>query len=382
MSRVGEAAAAEILLEPENRVLDSGTPAEVAPPDGQQQPHAATPTAASGTESSGESEAEGDVSVQFRRKLSLDDMERLEAGIKKALQAEGISEEEKAKMEELLRRGAAAKACALEAQAEDMATKEAAPCAVCKEMIGEREVRSTLACGHVVHQLCWRRHNKQYVDRMIAHAQAKLRPENNEVSDALRCPICHAWHGPNGCDGMPTMTISNEDKTGHYEWRPPSGWFQQPVSDLIHQVLGYIYQRHCIDHCGREGSVEEERAWISRCRNRASKAKGGQQLLESLDKKCKVLSSMSIKKGGALVPPKVVVSVASEVVIAIMLHCVEMKKGKVLDKKQAAEWIRYMRPWLVTAGLTLDMIEEVDKTLENNALAGGLCLPPAPSSSQ
>ena len=39
-------------------------------------------------------------------------------------------------------------------------------------------------------------------------------------------------------------------------------------------------------------------------------------------------------------------------------HVIEAKKGKVLDQKQADEWMKYMRPWLVTAGLTRQMIDE------------------------
>jgi hypothetical protein len=180
-------------------------------------------------------------------------------------------------------------------------------CAVCKNPMKLGEPTTVLACEHVVHQNCWVRHNAGYVgkitDKDIGLYYAAKGPHNK----SLRCPICDVWHGPNGCDDMATMTIDTADGTGHREWKPPSSWWSQPTLDLMHQVMGYIYQRHCIEHLGREGETREEAQFCSRCRNRMGKVKGGMQQFEALEAKVKVLKSLC-EATNSLVPPQIIVN--------------------------------------------------------------------------
>lgn len=237
-------------------------------------------------------------------------------------------------------------------------------CAVCKKPFGKADLVQTLACEHVVHQQCWYEYNNGYIEKVYEHAQAGLPNPMSRQSktERLRCPICSTWHGANGCEGAPMMTVSNEKGDGHREWAPPNAWWKQPVKELMHQVLGYIYQRHCLDTLGSEGNDKEEFAFCAKCRNRLQKSRGGQQQFDVLEDKLRVMEAIASRKASGdsdLVPPKMVVSVSTDLVACIFHHVVETKKGKVLDQKQADEWMQYMRPWLITAGLTRAMIDEI-----------------------
>ena len=134
------------------------------------------------------------------------------------------------------------------------------------------------------------------------------------------------------------------------------------VKDLMHQILGYIYQRHCLDHIGREGNDKDEFAFCARCRNRLQKARGGQKQFDVLEQKLETLAAIASKmdlRAGESVPPKMLVSVCTDLVACLFHHVVETKKGKVLDQKQCDEWMAYARPWLITAGLTRAMIDQI-----------------------
>lgn len=229
---------------------------------------------------------------------------------------------------------------------------------------------TTLGCGHVVHQRCW-------MDRSLLLTKEELseltKPDSKKPTERYRCPTCNAWNGPVGHEALPEVCIKDDSRPGHHKTlERAETWWAQPLCDLLHQVLGYLYQHHCLETTQREGTVQDEQTFVRRCKARCSKTRGGQQLNDDLEE---MIQSLMAAKPNAIKPSADDYVTMSEIrpivdllTHSLLLHLVEIRKPtKPLQLKEAAafrQWLVFFERWLRTAGLQDCEIEEARQRWE------------------
>jgi len=221
-------------------------------------------------------------------------------------------------------------------------------CPLCSELLIGTHV-DTLACGHSVHHTCWVKHNFEELARWKAGAELRGELVN------LRCPVCDAWHGPAHPMVVGTQEHTIVNAQGRHQ-KISTQWWHRDAKDLIHQVIGYTYQHHCQKELGREATLDQEKVFVTRCRNRGQKAHGGQHALDALDVALKQIS----ETGRDEVEQAKLVQLLEQLVECCRLHMVDTKKGRVVDHEDAGKWMGYVKRWIRTIpGLTCEVVELV-----------------------
>jgi hypothetical protein len=238
-------------------------------------------------------------------------------------------------------------------------------CPVCSKPLLAAELNlKTLACGHMVHLNCWDATSTlAYVGNLALRGSEY---SMNRDTPELRCPVCGDFHGPASAS---TKAIQQgaiarghgHETSGHgsRSLGPGTTWFHGGAQDVLHQLLGFAFQHERMQRTGMEGTVSEETIFITQCRNRLQKARGGVQALDALDAAmhAAALACPDLVKDPTARPPRATMVALGDAVAACSVLCLcETKKAKVLSPKDADKWLDCVKRWLRTAGMAGDEI--------------------------
>jgi hypothetical protein len=220
-----------------------------------------------------------------------------------------------------------------------------------------------LGCGHRVHKTCWHAHDTREIKQWASQLKRKEVP-------LLFCPVCNEPHGTASLSILGFNNGMLEGDRSHRARNFNMEWWRRDADELIYQILGYAYQQHHMQGFGKEGGLAEEKVFITSCKNRCQKVKGGMRAIDNLDAACKEFCSAHDyttepdaqmtrpERHFLAVKPHTLKPLLEALVKAMHAHLVDPKKAK-KDCKEATKWMGILKRWLFSAGLDESSFEGV-----------------------